>query len=316
MTWNIQELDDNTLRLLCVDGLGGHTLATLVQRAGGLVRAAEAILCGDASAWLPHGNCNLLKERMERHEIDAMRWSAESVGALLVTVMDDEFPPLLLPLPACPAVLWFRGNLGCIHIASTAIVGSRRCTTYGIDQATSFSAEIASANITIISGGARGIDAAAHRSALRHDGHTAVVLGSGLSVVYPPEHASLFESIIDEGGIVISEFPCNRTPRPAYFPRRNRIVSGLSSVVLVVEAAARSGALITARIAVEEHGRQAFAIPGRNGDPASVGCLQSIRDGWIEIAVNPQQIIQEAEESWKRLSRGICRVVNNGEELQ
>ena len=117
-------------------------------------------------------------------------------------------------------------------------------------------------------------------------------------------------AVVQEGGVVLSEFPCTRPPRPANFPRRNRIVSGLSSTLLVVEAARRSGALITARIAVEEHGRQAYAVPGRLGDPSSAGCLQALHDGWMEMALNPEPLIEEAISSWSRLSR-IQRYVND-----
>ena len=146
------------------------------------------------------------------------------------------------------------------------------------------------------------IDAAAHRATLEHGGCTGAALGSRLSVVYPPEHGSLFDAIVSSGGVVISEFPCNCPPQPVYFPRRNRIVSGLSSVVLVVKAARRSGALITTRIAVEEQGRQRFAIPGRLGDSASAGCILTIRDGWMGIAAHPEDIVEEAVSVWGRLS--------------
>ena len=315
MARKVTEFDDPTLRLLCVDGLGGRTLSAIVRRAGGLELAAEAVLCGEVSEWLPNGAGKLLKERMLRMEIDASRWSADAIDASIVTVMDDDFPQLLCPLPSCPAMLWFKGNLDCVHTSAIAIVGARRCTRYGIEQAEYFSSEIAKSNLTIISGGARGIDAASHRSALRHNGDTVAVLGSGLSVAYPPEHETLFNEIVEEGGAVISEFPCQRPPQPAYFPRRNRIVSGLSSAVLVIEAARRSGALITARIAVEEHGRHAFAVPGRIGDSASSGCLECIKDGWLELALEPDRVVEVTEESWKRLSQH-CESFNTYEELQ
>jgi DNA processing protein len=302
MSSKVEEINDTVLRLLCVDGLGAQTLHALVRRIGGLSDAAHAILSGEDLPWLPSGALQLLKKRMERIEIDACRWSAVAVDASIVTVMDDDFPQLLCPLPSCPAMLWYQGDISCIQQPSVAIVGSRRCTTYGIEQTNTFSTEIASSGIAIISGGARGIDAAAHRSALRCHGQTAAVLGSGLSVVYPPEHDALFKSIVTEGGVIVSEFPCNKPPQPANFPRRNRIVSGLSSTVLVVEAARRSGALITARIAVEEHGRHAFAIPGRLGDGVSAGCLRSIHDGWVELALDPAVICNEAKQAWQRLS--------------
>jgi len=239
---------------------------------------------------------------MEKIEIDALRWAADAVDASLVTVMDDDFPHLLNPLPACPAMLWFKGDLRCLQHPAVSIVGSRRCTEYGVEQASIFSREIVSSGISVISGGARGIDAAAHRSALKQEGKTVAIMGCGLSIVYPPEHGGLFDEIVQTGGLIMSEFPCNRPPRPEYFPRRNRIVSGLSTTTLVVEAALRSGALITARIAVEEHGRHCFALPGRISDVASAGCLHSIRDGWLEIALHPDRVIEETKESWVRLN--------------
>ncbi len=303
MSWNIDEITDNALRLLCVDGLGGATLSKLVLATGGINEAGDALWSGLPQDVLPSGAGEMLRERMLRMEVDPARFSAEAMEAKIVLVTDDDFPQLLSPLPACPSALWYRGDLEAVSLASVGVVGSRRCTQYGIEQATVFSKELVDSDIAVVSGGARGIDAAAHRAALQQGGMTAAVLGSGLSVVYPPEHESLFNSIVGNGGVVMSEFPCHRPPRPAYFPRRNRIVSGLSSVVLVVEAARRSGALITARIAVEEHGRQCFAVPGRLGDSASAGCLQTIRDGWVGIAVHPEDIIEEAVSNWARLSK-------------
>lgn len=314
MSIHVQEINDDALRLLCIDGLGGHTLSSLICRAGGLQEAAEAVLCDDAKQWFPQCAIETLKGKMRRMEIDAARWSSDAVNASIVSVMDDEFPKLLRPLPSCPACLWCRGSLKSLQTSGVAIVGSRRCSNYGIAQAQTFSKNIASANLTIISGGARGIDAVAHRSALHQGGITVAVLGSGLSVVYPPEHAKLFDSIVGSGGAVISEFPCHRPPQPAYFPRRNRIVAGLSSAVLVIEAARRSGALITARIAVEEHGRHGFAVPGRLDDPSSSGCLKSILDGWLELAITPERVIEEANDAWKRLSSHSIEFTSNFEE--
>ncbi|MDP7006457.1 MAG: DNA-processing protein DprA [Phycisphaerales bacterium] len=302
MSWEVQEIEDNSLRLLCVDGLGGATMSKLVHGAGGLNEAGDAVVAGDARDWMPKGACEMLRERMQRFEVDSARLSADAVEAKIVLVTDDDFPRQLSPLPACPSVLWYRGCLDAIHLASVGIIGARRCSSYGVNQAELFTKQIVDEDLAIISGGARGIDAVAHRSAIRSGGLTSAVLGSGLGVVYPPEHSSLFDSIVASGGVVLSEFPCHRPPKPANFPRRNRIVSGLSSVILVVEAARRSGALITARIAVEEHGRQAFAIPGRLGDCTSAGCLQTIRDGWMEIAIKPEDISEEAFKSWALLS--------------
>jgi len=300
---NVQLLEDATLKLLCVDGLGCNTLRAISKKAGGITEAANAVLSGEMEKLFPKGSLRAIREQMVRMEVDASRWSADAAEASLVTVMDDEFPQFLFPLPACPAVLWYKGDLNVLRLPSIAVVGSRRCSQYGLEQAKDFSSEFAKNGIVVVSGGARGIDAAAHRSAMQHNGITSAVLGSGLSVTYPPEHGQLFNEIVSNGGVLLSEFPCQRPPRPAYFPRRNRIVSGLSSAVLVIEAAKRSGALITARIAVEEHGRQGYAVPGRNGDVASAGCLQCIRDGWLEVAIEPSRIVEEAKESWGRLMK-------------
>jgi DNA processing protein len=185
MSWNVDEINENALRLLCVDGLGGATLSKLVVAAGGINEAGDALESGQATDWLPRGASEMLRERMLRMEVEPARCSAEAIAAKIVLVTDDDFPQLLSPLPACPAALWYLGSLEGLSLASVGIVGSRRCTNYGIEQASLFSKEIVQSDLTVISGGARGIDAAAHRTAIQHGGSTAVVLGSGLSVAYP-----------------------------------------------------------------------------------------------------------------------------------
>ena len=304
MTWELHELSDESLQLLSIDGLGGLTLGRLVTAECGIEELGRELIQGSLDDLLPNGSGDLLRLRMKRQDSEALRMSAFDSGSKIVTAVDDDFPALLRPLPACPAILWYRGNL--LHVSSpgVGIVGSRRCSQYGRDQATNFSQSIASAGLTVISGGARGIDGESHKGALRVGGATIAVLGSGIRMPYPPEHAKLFDQIVDEGGLVLSEFPCDRPPRPANFPRRNRIVAGLSSAVLVIEAARRSGALITARIAVEEHGREAFVLPGRIGDIASAGCLRVLSEGWVQLALEPEVVIEESKAAYKRLSSG------------
>ncbi len=198
---------------------------------------------------------------------------ATDFGATIICPDDDIWPALLKPLPAAPLVLFVMGNLEPRDLNSLAIVGSRRCSHYGREQAERFAALLAGAGFTVISGGARGIDSAAHRGAIIHSqGRTIAVLGSGL------ENKPLFDQIATRGALV-SEFPFGTPPNAENFPRRNRIVSGLSRGVLVIEADERSGALITARLANEEHGRPVFALPGRVDNQMSAGPHQLIRDG-------------------------------------
>ncbi len=308
MTWELQELSNETLALLAVDGLGGLTLGTLVEEAGSLFEVGKALLGCDLDVVLPSGAGCLLRKRMAMINPSALRMAAQAANAKLLTAVDCDFPPLLLPLPASPAILWCRGDVTQLASTGVGIVGSRRCSEYGMRQAALFTKEIARAGLTTFSGGARGIDGVAHRAALQEGGNNVVVLGSGLRMPYPPEHARLFDQVVEEGGVVISEFPCDCAPKPTNFPRRNRIVAGLSSAVLVVEAANRSGALITARIAVEEHGREAFVVPGRIGDSASAGCLRVLKEGWVQLALDPSAVIVEANAAYKRLVRSNCGV--------
>jgi len=204
---------------------------------------------------------------------------ASELGAKIISPDDETWPVLLKPLPAAPLVLFIKGDLQPRDLQSLAIVGSRRCSHYGREQSERFAALLASAGFTIVSGGARGIDSAAHRGAMQHpQGRTIAVLGSGLDISYPPENKPLFDQIATRGALV-TEFPFGTPPNAENFPRRNRIVSGLSRGVLVIEADERSGALITARLANEEHGRPVFALPGRADNQMAAGPHQLIRDG-------------------------------------
>ena len=306
MTWELQELSDETLSLLAIDGLGSTTLHKLVQATGGLHEVGHALLNRSVDDIFPSCGADLLRKRMQMINTAALRMSASAAQAKLLTSVDSDFPAQLRPLPACPALLWYRGNIEHASASGVAIVGSRRCTQYGRHQTDVFSSEIARADLAIFSGGARGIDGIAHRAAIRSGSRNVVVLGSGIRMPYPPEHASLFDKIVEVGGVVISEFQCDRAPQPANFPRRNRIVSGLSSSVLVIEAAKRSGALITARIAVEEHGREVFVLPGRIGDSASAGCLRALEEGWVRIALEPGVVIAETKSAYRRLMKSNC----------
>ena len=228
------------------------------------------------------------------------------LGARLVALGSGEYPRLLAEIPDPPKLLRVRGALpgsdARRSAACLAVVGSRHPTAYGRRQGERFARFFSERGFEIVSGGARGIDAVAHRAALAAGGPTTVILGGGLGCIYPPEHAALFDEIVEAGGCVASESPNTTPPRPALFPRRNRIVSGLSLGVLVIEAAARSGALITARLAVEEQGREAMAVPGRLEDPKSAGCLRMLAEGWAALVRTPEEALESLEGAHALLS--------------
>ncbi len=194
-----------------------------------------------------------------------------------MTVDDADYPALLKQMVNPPAALFVRGRLLVEDEAAVAMVGTRRATPYGLSTARQFAKALARAGVTVVSGLAEGIDRAAHEGALEAGGRTIAVVGHGLSMVYPPHHRGLAEKIAKQGAVV-SEFPMEITPEPENFPRRNRVIAGLTLGTLVVEAPARSGALITAREA-GEIGRAVFAIPGPVSSPQSQGSFALLKDG-------------------------------------
>ncbi len=208
-----------------------------------------------------------------REELDRCR----AMGIDVLLKGNPEYPRLLSEIPDPPNLVYKRGTLEQRDELAIAIVGARRCTLYGRQHAERLAGALARAGITIVSGLARGIDAAAHRGAIDAGGRTIAVLATGLANVYPPEHAELAEEVTRHGAL-ISESPLDQKSRAELFPQRNRIISGLALGVLIVEASRTSGALHTARHAMEQ-GRDVFAVPGRIDSLASEGCHNLIRDG-------------------------------------
>ena len=196
----------------------------------------------------------------------------------LITLGDVHYPGLLKEITDPPLVLYIRGNKAVLTNVQLAMVGSRHATPSGVKNAEQFAYALAEAGFTVTSGLALGIDGASHRGALAANGITIGVAGTGLHHTYPPSHRSLVEEIIRQEGAVISEFPLSTPPKAMNFPRRNRIIGGLSLGVIVVEAALKSGSLITARHALEQ-GREVFAIPGSIHHPLARGCHHLIRQG-------------------------------------
>ena len=200
------------------------------------------------------------------------------VGAHFLTIQEDAYPALLKEIHDPPPGIYVLGEIQERDASSIAVVGSRRSTHYGNTCARKLSADLARARFTIVSGLARGIDTAAHEGALEANGRTLAVIGCGLGTIYPPENQALAQRIAAGHGAVISEFPIDQIPDKTTFPMRNRIVSGLSRGLLVVECPAWSGAIITANLA-GEHGRNVYAVPGPIDRPSSEGCHKLLKDG-------------------------------------
>ena len=216
---------------------------------------------------------------------------ARRLGVTMLVSCDPEYPALLRKIHDPPVVLYCFGDLGAFDVPSVAMVGTRVPSLYGCETARRFAYAIANAGYCVTSGMARGIDTESHRGALDAGGRTIGVLGGAIDCFYPSENRELGRRAAKSGGLVISEFPFGRKPDRGTFPMRNRIVSGLSRITLVVEAAAKSGSLITAGQAAEQ-GRTVMAIPGRIDAPTSVGCNILIRDG-AAMAISPDDILDE-----------------------
>lgn len=209
-----------------------------------------------------------------------------------------DYPSLLAQISDAPPLLFVAGTPGILEKPQLAMVGSRRASRPGMDTAAAFSRSLAGAGFVITSGLALGIDAAAHQAALDIGGQTVGVLGTGLEKFYPQRNRRLADAMIASGSAVLSEFPLDAGPTASNFPRRNRIISGLSLGVLVVEASVASGSLITARLAAEQ-GREVYAIPGSIHHPGARGCHQLIRDG--AVLVETIEHILEALRGWQQL---------------
>ncbi|KAF0164387.1 MAG: DNA processing protein [Rhodocyclaceae bacterium] len=288
MTTDRRELA-SWLRLTLIPGVGGEARRVLLKALGlphTIFEASQRAL----SAIIDPA----LAERLLSHEcaaeIDAaLDWAAQP-GNRLLTLADADYPRSLLTSDDPPVLLYAKGDTAILNRPMLAVVGSRNATAQGLRDAEAFAQALGNAGLTIVSGLALGIDAAAHRGALATTAGTVAVIGTGADRLYPARNEALARAIAEKG-VVLSEFPLGTPALASNFPRRNRIIAGLGLGCLVVEAALRSGSLITARLAAES-GREVFAIPGSIHSPLSRGCHQLIRQG-AKLVESAQDILEE-----------------------
>jgi len=232
-----------------------------------------------------------LNEVRQNFDLDQYVRQVETSGVGVVTWGSPEYPELLREIPAAPPLIFLRGQLKPIDRWAVAVVGTRRLTAYGRQVTRDLVAGLVVNGITVVSGLARGIDAVAHRTALEDGGRTIAVMASGIDKVYPPEHRDLAREIVAGRGAIISDYPFGAEPESSHFPARNRLISGLSLGVIVIEAGERSGALITARFALEQN-REVFAVPGNIHSPVSVGTNRLIQQGG-KLVMRVEDILEE-----------------------
>lgn len=266
------------LRLHLLPELGPRRFRRLLSA----FETASAALSAPAAAWrslgLPIAAADARRDPVIRDRAStALRW-LEASEHDVVMWDEDRYPGLLAELPDAPPLLFVAGDAAILESPQLAMVGSRRASRPGLDTAFAFARSLAAGGFTITSGLALGIDGAAHNGALDAGGKTVAVLGTGLECLYPKRHVGLARAVVERGGAVVSELPLDTEPQAGNFPRRNRIISGLSVGTLVVEASPSSGSLITARLASEQ-GREVYAIPGSIHHPGARGCNHLIREG-------------------------------------
>ena len=281
------------LVLQAIDGVGDRTLLKLIHALG----SPNAVLTASRDDLVRVGCSPELAESVRRGpelkirlQIDRQLQVARRLKIQVITIFDQAYPARLKTIPDPPPLLYVTGQLSVQDEAAVAIVGGRRATPSGRMITEEIAKELAGVGVTIVSGLARGIDAAAHRGALAGKGRTIAVLGCGIDRTYPPEHDTLRRSI-ELHGAVISELPIGSSPQSHHFPRRNRIISGMSLGVLVSEAATNSGSLITAKLALEQ-GRDVFAVPGSVKEEACRGSNGLIKEG-AKLIERAQDILDE-----------------------
>ena len=273
-----------------VAGVGPLRLARLRQHFGSLDAAWHASEAALRDSGLDSRTLRNLLEARRTLDLGEIQQRLDSLGAAALTLEDPDYPDLLRELPDAPPVLYVRGTLSASDAWTIAIVGTRKATAYGRDTAYRLAADFAHEGITVVSGLALGIDAAAHKGALDNGGRTLAVLPCGIDTIYPPEHRALAQDIMNRGALV-TDFPPGTQAEGKNFPPRNRIISGLALGVIVVEAPLKSGALLTVDSASEQ-GREVFAVPGQASMAASKGSNRLIQDG-AKLIMSVDDVLNE-----------------------
>ena len=282
--------------------MGPTRIARAMAKLGAAERVFEASLTELEAAGMPAGAAQFVSDGRARAAAEKEAKQVAEAGGFFLTREDESYPGRLLEIYDPPAVLWVRGDVALLERPGIAVVGTRHPTPYGVGMAEMLSRDLANRRMTILSGMARGVDSAAHKGALDAGGKTVAVWGTGIDVVYPKENKKLAERIVVSGGTIVSELPLGTFPAPQNFPLRNRILSGMSVGVLVVEGGEYSGTRITARCAMEQN-REVFAVPGNVTNKSAWGPNTLIKQGakltatWEDIWEDlPTQIRLQLEE--------------------
>lgn len=278
------------MALSLLSGLGLRSIHKLLVRFGTPEQIFLQSLGDLVDAGVPRDVASELSNAKLREDAEAEISKAHQLGVTLIPLDSENYPPLLKEIYDAPVLIYLLGHREVIKTDAISMVGARRATTYGLQMAVQLARELASRGLTIVSGLARGIDAASHRGALEAKGKTVAVLGSGIDEIYPRENRKLAEAILKEGA-VLSEFPIGTFPAPQNFPIRNRVISGLSLGTVVVEAAEYSGSLITARMASEQN-REVFAVPGNITQKTAFGPNLWIKQG-AKLVQSWEDVIEE-----------------------
>jgi DNA processing protein len=280
------------LALNRMNRVGPMTVAKLLKRWPNLQEMFELPFAGLVEAGLPNELAHAITT-FDWCSVEAdFQWES-AANNHLITWADPEYPSLLREIDASPMVLYARGDLACFMQPTIAMVGTRKPSVTGGETAHYFARELSRRGISIASGLALGIDASVHQGCLDGGGRTIAVMGTGVDVIYPYRHRQLAENIIHHGGLLLSEFPLKTSPIAGHFPRRNRIISGLSLITLVVEAAIKSGSLITARLAMEQN-RDVMAIPGSIHNPQARGCHHLLQQG-AKLVMSIEDVLDELD---------------------